>query len=125
MRKVLTAFLAAAGILGCAAPGFAQSPIGLYGTWSSLRYPGSGGQVKLADIAVNAEGAFVGRVFFTGSPCAMWANFSGRSFGDTVTLSMYVGACGLDVVTLHREGNIWVGTYRAQYPDEGTVTMVP
>jgi hypothetical protein len=39
--------------------------------------------------------------------------------------SMYVGACGLDEVTLHREGNIWAGTYRAQHPDEGTVTMVP
>ena len=86
---------------------------------------GAGGQVQLKEIAVNAGGAFVGQVFFTGSPCAMWANFSGRIIGDTATLSMYVGNCGLDEVTLHRQGNIWVGTYRAQYPDEGTVTMVP
>ena len=125
MRRIVTALLALAGIAGFAAASLAQSPIGLYGTWSSMRFPGSGGQVQLRQIVVNAEGAFVGQVFFTGSPCANWANFSGRIVGDTATLSMYVGACGLDVVTLHRQGAIWVGTYRAQYPDEGTVTMVP
>ena|ERR1700720_1521634 len=125
MRRIVTVLLAAAIIFGFAAAGRAQSPIGLYGTWSSLRYPGSGGQVQLRQIVVNAGGEFVGQVFFTGSPCANWANFSGRIFGDTATLSMYVGNCGLDEVTLHRQGAIWVGTYRAQYPDEGTVTMVP
>jgi hypothetical protein len=125
MRRIVTAVLALAGIAGFAAASLAQSPIGLYGTWSSMRFPGSGGQVQLRQIVVNAEGVFVGQVFFTGSPCANWANFSGRIVGDTATLSMYVGACGLDVVTLHRQGAIWVGTYRAQYPDEGTVTMVP
>ena len=125
MRKFIAGLLATACILGGAAASYAQSPIGLYGTWSSARYPGAGGQVQLKEIAVNAGGAFVGQVFFTGSPCAMWANFSGRIIGDTATLSMYVGNCGLDELTLHRQGNIWVGTYRAQYPDEGTVTMVP
>jgi hypothetical protein len=39
-------------------------------------------------------------VFFTGSPCAVWANFSGRLYGDTATLSMVVGPCGLSEVTL-------------------------
>lgn len=125
MRKITAALLVAACIFGAAGTGRAQSPIGLYGSWSSARYPGAGGQVQLKDIVVNAAGVFVGQVFFTGSPCAMWANFSGRIVGDTATLSMYVGACGLDVVTLHRQGAAWVGTYVAQYPDQGTVTMVP
>jgi len=125
MRKIIAGLMTIACILGGAGTGHAQSPIGLYGTWSSARYPGAGGQVQLKEIVVNAGGVFVGQVFFTGSPCAMWANFSGRIIGDTATLSMYVGSCGLDVVTLHRQGAAWVGTYRAQYPDEGTVTMVP
>jgi hypothetical protein len=125
MKRVVTGLLGLAGIFGFAAASVAQSPIGLYGTWSSARYPGSGGQVRLADIVVNAQGVFIGQVMFTGSPCANWANFSGRIVGDIATLSMYVGNCGLDEVTLHRQGAIWVGTYRAQYPDEGTVTMVP
>jgi len=116
MRKPVIALLVAAGMVGFAGPSRAQSPIGLYGTWSSAMYPGSGGQVQLADIVVNAEGAFVGRVFFTGSPCAVWANFSGRVGGDTAMLSMYVGNCGLDEVTLHRQGNIWVGTYGRNIP---------
>jgi hypothetical protein len=125
MKSIVTGMLALAGIVGFAAASLAQSPIGLYGTWSSARYPGSGGQIQLRQIVVNAQGVFVGQVFFTGSPCAMWANFSGRVVGDTAMLSMYIGNCGLDEVTLHRQGAIWVGSYRAQYPDEGTVTMVP
>lgn len=126
MRAILV-ILAVAGIFGVAPESRAQSPspIGLYGHWSSARFPGAGGDIKLADIVVSADGAFVGQVFFTGSPCAVWANFSGRVYGDTATLSMYVGNCGLDEVTLQRRGpHSWVGTYRAQYPDEGTVEMV-
>jgi hypothetical protein len=126
MRKIVLGWLTLAAVLGLAPAAVAQSPspIGLYGHWSSARYPGAGGDLKLSDIAVSADGAFVGRVFFTGSPCAVWANFSGRIYGDTAVLSMYVGNCGLDEVTLHRQGPGWTGTYRAQYPDEGTVEMV-
>jgi len=125
MRMAAVVLLALAGICGGVAEGRAQSPspIGLYGHWSSARFPGSGGEIKLADIVVNGEGVFVGQVFFTGSPCAVWANFSGRIYGDTAMLSMTVGNCGLDEVTLHRRGPGWVGTYRSQYPDEGTVEM--
>jgi hypothetical protein len=36
---------------------------------------------------------------------------------------MVVGNCGLDEVMLQRQGPGWVGTYRSQYPDEGTVVM--
>ena len=125
-RTAVAALLALAALAGLAGSVRAQSPspIGLYGHWSSARYPGAGGDIKLGDIATSADGAFVGRVFFTGSPCAVWANFSGRLYGDTAVLSMYVGNCGLDEVTLQRRGGGWVGTYRAQYPDEGTVVMV-
>jgi hypothetical protein len=125
MRKSAMILLAIAGIFGSAATSRAQSPIGLYGSWSSARFPGSGGQIQLADIDVSPDGAFVSRVFFTGSPCAVWANFSGRLYGDTATLSMVVGPCGLNEVTLQRQGPGWVGTYRSRYPDEGTVEMVP
>jgi len=125
MKNALAVFLVITGFFGNAETSLAQSPIGLYGSWASSRYPGAGGQVQLREIVTNASGVFVGQVFFTGSPCAMWANFSGRVYGDTVVLSMYVGSCGLDVVTLHRSGPGWVGTYRAQYLDEGTVTMLP
>jgi hypothetical protein len=124
MRKALLVLLAAMGILGATAGASrAQSPIGLYGTWSSSRFPGAGGQIQLADIVVNSDGTFVGRVFFTGSPCAAWGNFSGRLYGNSATLSMVVGNCGLDEVMLQRQGPGWVGTYRSQYPDEGTVVM--
>jgi hypothetical protein len=125
MRKSAMIVLVIAGIFGFAATSPAQSPIGLYGSWSSARFPGSGGEIQLTDIDVSADGVFVGRVFFTGSPCAVWANFSGRLYGDTATLSMVVGPCGLSEVTLQRQGAGWVGTYRSQYPDEGTVEMVP
>jgi hypothetical protein len=125
MRKTAIALLALAGIFGFAETGRAQSPIGLYGHWSSARFPGAGGDVKLTDIVVNADGEFAGRVLFTGTPCAVWANFTGRLYGDTATLSMYVGNCGLDEVTLQRRGpGSWVGSYRSAYPDEGTVEMV-
>jgi hypothetical protein len=125
MKLIVIVVLALAGLCGLAQPSRAQSPIGLYGHWSSARFPGTGGDVKLADIVVNASGAFVGRVFFTGTPCAVWANFSGRVEGDVATLSMYVGNCGLDEVTLRRSGpGNWVGTYRSAYPDAGTVEMV-
>jgi hypothetical protein len=91
--KAIFGFSALVGICGFAAAGFAQSPspIGLYGHWSSAHFPGAGGDIKLADIVVSADGAFVGRVFFTGSPCAVWGNFSGRLYGDTTMLSMIVG----------------------------------
>jgi hypothetical protein len=124
MRRIVTGLFALAGVVGFAAASLAQSPIGLYGTWSSARYPGVGGQVHLDSVVVNAAGEFVGRVSFSGSPCADWANFSGRTMGDITTLSMIVGNCGLDEVTLRREGNIWVGTYRTPQ-DVGSVTMVP
>jgi hypothetical protein len=124
VRRMAIALLTVAGILGFAAASQAQSPIGLYGTWASGRYPGVGGQVHLDSVVVNAAGEFVGRVSFSGSPCADWANFSGRTMGDTVTLSMTVGNCGPDEVTLHREGPGWVGTYRT-LQDVGTVMMVP
>jgi hypothetical protein len=123
MRKIVIALLAVAGICALAATSLAQSPIGLYGTWASGRYPGVGGQVHLDSVVTNSAGEFVGRVSFSGSPCADWGQFSGRVTGNIVTLSMYVGACGLDVVTLHRGGNAWVGTYQTPN-DVGTVMMV-
>src|ERR1700693_2789940 len=123
MRKIVIALLAVAGICVLAATSPAQSPIGLYGTWASRRNPGVGGQAHPNSVATNSAGEFVGRVSFSGSPCADWGQFSGRVTGNIVTLSMYVGACGLDVVTLHREGNAWVGTYQTPN-DAGTVMMV-
>jgi hypothetical protein len=123
VRKILVALLALVGIGLLGTASLAQSPIGLYGTWASGRYPGVGGQVHLDSVVTTAGGEFVGRVSFSGSPCADWGNFQGRVMGDTVSLSMYVGTCGLDVVTLHRMGNTWVGTYQTPN-DAGTVTMV-
>ena len=123
MRKVATVLLAIAGVFGGGAASLAQSPIGLYGTWSSGRYPGVGGQVHLDSVVTTAAGEFVGRVSFSGSPCADWANFSGRTMGDAVVLSMIVGNCGPDEVTLHRQGPRWIGTYRTPQ-DLGTVEMV-
>jgi hypothetical protein len=127
MRKAAAVLLVLLGTAVIAASSRAQSPspIGLYGHWSSARFPGGGGDIKLTDIVVNANGEFVGRVFFTGTPCAVWANFTGRLYGDTAVLSMVVGNCGLDEVALQRQGPGWVGTYRSQYPDEGTVQMLP
>jgi hypothetical protein len=122
MRRIGVALLA--GAFGAwAGASLAQSPIGLYGTWSSGRFPGVGGQVHLDSVVGNANGEFAGRVSFSGSPCADWGNFQGQVMGDIVRLSMYVGACGLDVVTLHRMGNTWVGTYETPN-DIGSVTMV-
>jgi|SRR5580698_8955007 hypothetical protein len=123
MRKILFLLLALVGFGLLAPASLAQSPIGLYGNWASSRYPGVGGQVHLDSVVTNAGGEFVGRVSFSGSPCAAWGNFQGRVVGDTVSLSMYVGVCGLDVVTLHRMGNTWVGAYQTPN-DAGTVTMV-
>jgi hypothetical protein len=123
MKKVATVLLAIAAVFSGGAASLAQSPIGLYGTWSSGRYPGVGGQVHLDSVVTNAAGEFVGRVSFSGSPCADWANFSGRTMGDTVVLSMIVGNCGPDAVTLHRQGSRWIGTYRTPQ-DLGTVEMV-
>jgi hypothetical protein len=113
VRKSAVILLAIVGIFGFAATSLAQSPIGLYGRWSSARSPGSGGEIQLTDIAASDDGAFVGRAFFTGSPRAVWANFSGRLYGDTASLSMVVGPCGLSEVTLQRQGAGWVGTYRS------------
>jgi len=123
MRKILAALLALTVMGSLATASLAQSPIGLYGTWASSRFPGVGGQVHLDSVVTNAAGQFVGRVSFSGSPCADWANFSGRVMGDTVTLAMTIGACGPDEVELHRQGNVWIGTYRT-LQDIGSVTMV-
>ena len=100
----------------------AQSPIGMYGSWSSTQYAGSGGLIQLTDLSMSGD-VFEGRIFFTGSPCAVWALFSGRLYGDTSLLSMQVGPCGLTEISLHRQGNQWIGTYRSAYPDVGVIQM--
>jgi hypothetical protein len=100
-----------------------QSPFGSYGRWSSTAYPGAGGEVQLTDIALIPDGTMVGRIFFSGSRCAAWANFSGRVDGEAVVLSMYVGQCGLTVATLRHVATGWAGTYRSQYPDAGVVQI--
>jgi hypothetical protein len=127
MRKPAILILAVAALcwLG-AAPGRAQAPpIGLYGTWTSTVHPGAGGQIKLTDLQVAGDGSMVGRIFFTGSPCAIWANFSGRSYGNAAQFSMIVGPCGLTTVMLQWQGAAWIGSYTSQFPDAGMVQMVP
>jgi hypothetical protein len=106
-------------------PGAAQNPFGAFGQWSSTAHPGAGGLIRFADVTVSADGALAGRVVFTGSPCAVAALFSGRVYGETAVLSMYVGQCGLTQVTLQRSGLGWSGTYRSQNPDSGVVQIVP
>jgi len=91
--------------------------------WSSTAYPGAGGEIHLTEIAMIADGSMVGRILFSGSRCASWANFSGRVSGDSASLSMYVGQCGLTVATLKHVANGWVGSYRSQYPDSGVVQL--
>jgi len=99
------------------------NPFGRSGRWSSTAYPGAGGEIQLTDIAMIADGSMVGRILFSGSRCASWANFSGRVSGDSASLSMYVGQCGLTVATLKHVANGWVGSYRSQYPDSGVVQL--
>ena len=53
MRRIAAALLMLAALT---APAFAQSPIGLYGTWASSRFPGVGGQVHLDSVVTNAAG---------------------------------------------------------------------
>lgn len=102
----------------------AQAPLGRYGTWSSNQY-GSGGQIQLTNIQISSDGSMQGRIFFTGSPCALWADFSGRTYGNSAQFSMVVGPCGLTQVQLQWQGSAWVGTYISQFPDNGTVQMLP
>ena len=126
MRKSSILMLTLAGMLvfgwTTLSSSLAQSPIGLYGSWSSSQYPGSGGAIQLTDLSMSGD-VFEGRIFFTGSPCAVWAVFSGRLYGDTSLLSMQVGPCGLTEISLHRQGNQWIGTYRSAYPDVGVIQM--
>ena len=119
MRKSAMLMLALASMSAfgwtTASPSRAQSPIGMYGSWSSTQYAGSGGLIQLTDLSMSGD-VFEGRIFFTGSPCAVWAVFSGRLYGDTSLLSMQVGPCGLTEISLHRQGNQWIGTYRSGLP---------
>ncbi len=103
----------------------AQAPIGRYGTWSSTQYPGAGGQIQLTDLQISNDGTMQGRVFFTGSPCAQWAVFTGRANGNSAQFSMNVGSCGVSQIQLQWQGNAWTGTYVSQYPDAGIVQMLP
>ncbi len=107
-----------------ATPSPVGNPFGRYGRWSSTAYPGAGGEIQLTDIAMIPDGSVVGRILFSGSRCASWANFSGRVSADSASLSMYVGQCGLTVATLKHVANGWAGSYRSQYPDTGVVQIV-
>jgi hypothetical protein len=128
MRKSVMVLLVIASMLifgwTTLAPSQAQSPIGLYGSWTSTQYPGSGGAIQVTDLTVSGDGALAGRMFFTGSPCAVWAVFSGRIYGDLASLAMNVGQCGPVEISLGRQGNQWVGTYQSAYPDTGVIRMV-
>ena len=127
MRKLVMPLLVIGSMLifgwTTLAPCQAQSPIGLYGSWTSTQYPGSGGAIQVTDISASGDGAFTGRMFFTGSPCAVWAVFNGRMYGNSTSLAMNVGQCGPVEISLSRQGNQWVGTYRSAYPDTGVIRM--
>jgi hypothetical protein len=130
MRKPGTILLVISALFVCgsitATASRAQNPpIGLYGSWSSSQHPGVAGRIQLADLKISGDGVMVGRVFFTGSACADWANFTGRVSGNLAVFSMIEGSCGLTQVTLQWQGNAWVGTYTSQYPDAGFVQMLP
>jgi hypothetical protein len=129
MKKLATLILAIASASAVAwvgtMPGWAQAPMGLYGTWTSTMHPGAGGQIKMTDLQVGTDGGMAGRIFFTGSSCALWAVFSGHVEGNSAEFSMNVGPCGVTEVMLQWQGSAWVGTYTSQYPDAGVVQMVP
>ena len=79
-----------------------QNPFGSHGRWASTTSPGAGGEIYLTDIAMIPDGIMVGKVLFTGSPCASWTNFSGRLTGQSAVLSMNMGRCGLTIATLQQ-----------------------
>jgi hypothetical protein len=130
MKNPATIVLAIVGLFVCAlistTPSRAQNPpVGRYGSWSSTMHPGAGGQIQLADLRVSNDGGMVGRIFFSGSVCGVWADFIGHAEGNSVTMSMTVGACGITQVAMQWQGAAWVGTYTSLYPDAGVVQMVP
>jgi hypothetical protein len=130
MKNPATTLLATVGLFVCiligTTPSRAQNPpVGHYGSWSSTMHPGAGGQIQLADLRVSGDGGMVGRIFFSGSICGVWADFIGHAEGKSVMMSMTVGACGITQVAMQWQGTAWVGTYTSQYPDAGVVQMVP
>ena len=126
LTNLLLMICGAAAVGGASIPqSQAQAPIGRYGTWSSSQYPGSGGQIQLTNIQIASDGTMQGRIFFTGSPCAQWADFGGRTYGNSAQFSMIVGPCGVTQVMLQWQGNAWIGSYISQYPDSGMVQMLP
>jgi hypothetical protein len=130
MKNPITILLTIAGlfvwVLIGTTPGLAQNlPVGRYGSWSSTMHPGAGGHIQLADLQVSNDGSMVGRIFFSGSICGVWADFIGHADGTSVMMSMTVGSCGITRVAMQWQGTAWVGTYTSQYPDAGVVQMLP
>ena len=87
-------------------------------THSSTMHPGAGGQIQLADLQVSNDGGMVGRIFFSGSICGVWADFIGHAVGSSVMMSMAVGSCGITQVAMHWQGTAWV-------PEQGRRRSLP
>jgi hypothetical protein len=92
------------------------------GRWSSSRYM-AGGEIRLIDARVEANGSAIGQVIFAGSPCGTATTFLGRVNADAANLTMTIGRCGLTQVSIQRAGAVWTGSYTSRFPDAGTIQM--
>ena len=75
----------------------------------------AGGEIRLVDARVEANGSAIGQVIFAGSPCGAAMTFLGRVTANTANLTMTIGRCGLIQVSLQRGADGWSGSYTSQW----------
>lgn len=97
----------------------------LKGRWVSKVSSRWSGTLKLAINASKGSPEFGGEIHFGESACATWRPFTGTVASDgTITIKSDLGGgCGNAVVQGRLEGGVLVGTYEAEYPDNGTVKL--
>ncbi|MDJ0739033.1 MAG: hypothetical protein QNJ91_04910 [Gammaproteobacteria bacterium] len=97
----------------------------LSGAWRSDSDPRWNGPFAI-DIADTQDGAnFDGALSFGGSSCPGWKPFRGvvQADGSVVLRSDLGVPCGNVVVSGRYAGGAFDGTYKAEYPDFGTVKL--
>ena len=95
----------------------------LKGRWTSQVSSRWSGTLKISIDANEGSPDFKGQIQFGESSCTQWKSFTGTVSGDNnVTLESDLGfPCGKVVVTGEFQGGKLVGSYRAEYPDNGKI----
>jgi len=126
VKTLLNAITVAVLIAGCASTqaGKDSDTGALNGWWRSSVNSSWGGALTVT-MTPPANSRFSGTALFYNSACPWQTQFDGTIQEDgKITFTVNLGGrCGQVVVELTPHGDGYTGTYRADFPDNGSVTL--